>query len=293
MKRTIFSTNMQRKRSFFLLLILAGILTSLCGPAQAALVERLEPVRLSTVEGAILLDARPLEAWQRGHIPGALSFSWQNYLPWDAETSTRKLNEQEVITQLGKLGISATDVLVIYGDADSSWGGEGWACWLFSLLGHKGRIYLLDGGIQAWQQLGKPLTSVRSTLRPPGIYQAQPRPHLSISTKQLAANLQHWQIVDTRSLVEKLRATIPGAVRIHWRDFYTGAERRPISGPELLTLLRQNGINPNQPVVYYCTAGVRSAYAWTVHELAGLPSAVNYAGGIEAWSAPSADGRRR
>lgn len=43
-----------------------------------------------------------------------------------------------------------------------------------------------------------------------------------------------------------------------------------------------------QPTVFAetigaCTEGVRSAFAWTVHELAGLQTAKNYQGGMTAW----------
>jgi thiosulfate/3-mercaptopyruvate sulfurtransferase len=42
-------------------------------------------------------------------------------------------------------------------------------------------------------------------------------------------------------------------------------------------------VNTAKPVVYYCAGGIRSAYTWLVHELAGLPDARNYEGGMAAW----------
>ena len=65
--------------------------------------------------------------------------------------------------------------------------------------------------------------------------------------------------------------------------FLHGEERRPLKREALIALLEKNGIDPRKPVVYYCSGGIRSAYAWTVHELAGLQSAKNYEGGMEAW----------
>ena len=266
------------------LILLLGTPGPFCSSAQAAMVQRLEASQVARLQDAIILDARPETAWAKGHIPGALSFSWEKHLRWEEKTGIRQLNRVEVVRQLGQLGISPTAQLVIYGDTDSSWGGEGWLCWLFSLLGHRGEILLLNGGIQAWQRLGMPLSSNPAPAGPQAAYLAQPRPALNIETEDLAASLQQWQIVDTRAFFEKIRSSIPGAVRIHWRDFYTGIEHRPLTRQELSALLRKNGIDPNRPVVYYCSAGVRSAYAWTVHELSGLPSAVNYSGGMDAWS---------
>jgi thiosulfate/3-mercaptopyruvate sulfurtransferase len=39
----------------------------------------------------------------------------------------------------------------------------------------------------------------------------------------------------------------------------------------------------DRPVVYYCKGGIRSAYAWMVHVLAGFPGACNFEGGMEEW----------
>ncbi len=44
-----------------------------------------------------------------------------------------------------------------------------------------------------------------------------------------------------------------------------------------------NGVDTTHPVVYYCHGGIRSGYVWLVHQLAGLPTARNYSGGMAAW----------
>jgi thiosulfate/3-mercaptopyruvate sulfurtransferase len=47
---------------------------------------------------------------------------------------------------------------------------------------------------------------------------------------------------------------------------------------------KDHGVDAEKPLVYYCTGGVRSAYAWMVHQLCGLPPARNYGGGMEDWT---------
>jgi thiosulfate/3-mercaptopyruvate sulfurtransferase len=34
---------------------------------------------VKTINNLVILDARPKKVWSDGHIPGALSFSWENY----------------------------------------------------------------------------------------------------------------------------------------------------------------------------------------------------------------------
>jgi len=48
-------------------------------------------------------------------------------------------------------------------------------------------------------------------------------------------------------------------------------------------LLADHGIDQHKPVVYYCTGGIRSGYAWMVHKLSGLGPAINFEGSTEAW----------
>lgn len=104
-----------------------------------------------------------------------------------------------------------------------------------------------------------------------------------IENTDLQKNLAPWVILDTRLKPEWLSGHIPGAVHIEWTKFYSGAERRPLSAEALKKLLKDNDADLQKPVVYYCAAGVRSGFAWLVHQLSGLSPARNYAGGWEAW----------
>lgn len=233
----------------------------------------------------VILDGRPRGEWEAGHIPGALSFSWDDYTRTDARgVKYASFPPNELAVLLGAMGISEKTPLVIYGDADKSWGGEGYDAWLFSWLGHKGPIRLLNGGIHSWRKAGFPLAQGperRQVRKVP--YQVQQKPQTVISTEELQSRKDAYTLVDVRSTLEWLKGRIPGAVHISWEDFYTGKERRPLSAEELRALLSRHGVDLSRPVVYYCLGGVRSGYAWSVHQLAGLPDARNYKGGWEAW----------
>lgn len=261
---------------FFLIVLLP--LTS-----EAAPVQLLSSQHLRQLHDVRIIDARPLAQWQKGHISGALHFDWQNSTATDDNgVAYRRLVNEELAAKLGQLGIDEQATVVIYGDADSSWGGEGWICWLLRTIGHAGPVYLLDGGIQAWQQQGGELSTGIPANIAPAVYQVNEQSDLGIKTADLLQN-KSLQLVDTRSFVEWLRDAIPGAVRINWTAFYKGSEHHPLNRGELIKMLQGYGVDPEKPVVYYCTGGVRSAFAWTVHELAGLRTAQNYEGGIAAW----------
>ncbi|GFO61337.1 hypothetical protein GMST_36620 [Geomonas silvestris] len=231
-----------------------------------------------------VLDARPKAEWEAGHIPGAIPFYWESYTRTDAKgVKYSSFPPQELAQALSGLGIDEKTPLVIYGDADKSWGSEGYDAWLFSWLGHKGPIRLLNGGIQAWNGSSFPLVkgSERQQARKVH-YQADPKPQYLVSTEEVQRK-NGLQLVDVRSTFEWFKGRIPGSVHIPWEDFHTGKDRHPLPPAELKKLLVKHGVDPNKPVAYYCLGGVRSAYAWTVHQLSGLPEARNYKGSWAAW----------
>ena len=76
---------------------------------------------------------------------------------------------------LGAMGIRETDSIVIAGDAESSWGGEGWIAWMLTWMGHKGEISLLSGGTRAWKLEGGTMVNT-SENNAPTRYRAELEP---------------------------------------------------------------------------------------------------------------------
>lgn len=273
------------------ILVLAGSLA----PCTSCFANDLGLINAAALKGSaakwVVLDARPKVEWAAAHIPGALSFSWDNYTRTDSKgVQYSSFPPQELAAALAGMGIDENTPLVIYGDADKSWGGEGYDVWLFTWLGHKGPIRLLNGGSQAWRAAGLPLVKgAEQPLPRKARYQVQLKPQSIATTEDLQSAKGAYTLVDVRSTFEWFRGRIPGAVHIPWDDFHTGKERRPLAAAELKQLLAKHGVDLSKPVVYYCLGGIRSGYAWTAHQLAGLPAARNYKGGWEAWAKRAGD----
>ncbi|MBT4365625.1 MAG: sulfurtransferase, partial [Desulfobacteraceae bacterium] len=213
---------------------------------------------LNNMKHWTIIDARPKRLWSEVHLPGALTFNWEEYIRKDEFNIPFRLKQPEVIAKaLGKFGINENSPVVIYGDADTSWGGEGWICWMLVWLGHKGPIRLLNGGITQWVDLKYPLTG-KSLLQQQEVtsYKYQVREKVNISTIEIIKNPGKYHLIDTRSLLEWYRGHLPGAVHISWKKFYKGKNRTPITSKELKKLLLNKGIELNKPIVYYCTGGI-------------------------------------
>ncbi|HSH68886.1 MAG TPA: rhodanese-like domain-containing protein [Deferrisomatales bacterium] len=269
--------------------VLVGV--ALSGVVGAAGVDLglLEPSELlETAADRVILDARPRRQWQAGHLPGAHSFPWQEHTGTDAVGVPDQAHlPGRLAAELGRLGIGETTAVAVYGDADTSWGGEGWVCWVFAWLGHRGPVRLLAGGVQSWQAAGLPLSRDASAPGPVATYRIQLRPEVLRTVEQVEKVGQGEDtgstLVDTRSTWEWLSGHLPGAVHLPWKDLYAGPERRPLDPVAYQTLLAERGLDPAGFLVFYCTGGVRSAYAWTVHHLATGGPAANFEGGMEAW----------
>ena len=233
----------------------------------------------------VILDARPKADWETGHIPGAIQFSWDNYTRTDAKgVKYSSFPPRELAVALAGLGIDEKTPVVVYGDADKSWGGEGYDVWLLSWLGHKGPIRLLNGGIQAWCNQNLPLAKgPEKPAAKKARYQVDLKPQYIVSTEEVQKGKGSFVLVDVRSTFEWIKGRIPGAIHIPWEDFYTGKDHHPLPPAELKKLLAKHGVDTSKPVVYHCLGGVRSAYAWMTHQLAGLPDARNYKGSWAAW----------
>jgi len=233
----------------------------------------------------VILDSRPKAEWEAGHIPGAIQFFWDSYTRTDANgVKYSSLPPQEYAAAFAKLGIDEKTPLVIYGDADKSWGSEGYSTWLFTWLGHKGPVRLLNGGIQAWKSQNLPLAKgAEKPYAPKARYQVELKQQYIVSTEDIQNAKSSYALVDTRSTFEWIKGKIPGAIHIPWDDFFTGKDRHPLPAADLKKLLTKHGVDTSKPVVYYCLGGVRSAYVWTAHQLAGLPDAKNYKGSWAAW----------
>jgi thiosulfate/3-mercaptopyruvate sulfurtransferase len=273
-------------RVLAIILAIVALLTALTSVSFAA---DLALIDAATLKGNtskwVILDSRPKAEWEAGHIPGAIQFFWDSYTRTDAKgVKYAALPPQEYAAAFARLGIDEKTPLVIYGDADKSWGSEGFSAWLFTWLGHKGPVRLLNGGIQAWKSQNLPLA--QGAEKPPvakARYQVDLKQQYLVSTEDIQNAKGSYSLVDTRSTFEWIKGKIPGAIHIPWDDFFTGKDRHPLPAADLKKLLAKHGVDTSKPVVYYCLGGVRSAYVWTAHQLAGLPDARNYKGSWAAW----------
>jgi thiosulfate/3-mercaptopyruvate sulfurtransferase len=256
-------------------------------------------VALASGAGPIVLDARGEREYAGGHIPGAISAPWTLFVEVRIAPGLPgfggPLPPERLAAAIGRLGVDGTRPVVVYGAPPGSAGAEGRVAWALLAAGQR-EVGLLDGGVGAWIAAGGQLTRETAPPIPATFALAPPDPGLEISTAALRARLGRVALVDAREPEEYAGSRrsgaargghLPGAINVPWRRALA-PDGRVKSPAELRDLFEQAGLRPEDEIVTYCSAGVRSAYLALVLRLAGYANARNYTASFDAWAADPA-----
>jgi len=235
-------------------------------------------------------------AYEQGHIPGAVGFNWQKEL--QDQTIRAPLSQAHLEELMSRAGVSNDTTIVLYGD-NNNWFAA-WALWILKYYRHQD-VRLLDGGRVKWVADKRELTTEVPSY-PPTTYHAQsPDAAIRALRDQILAQLGRSDItlVDVRSPAEysgELLAPahlpqegaqrgghIPGAANIPWSQAVR-EDGTFKSADELRSLYEGKGVTANKEVIAYCRIGERSSHTWFVlHYLLGYPEVRNYDGSWTEW----------
>jgi len=235
------------------------------------------------------------QAYEMGHIPGAVAFNWQTQLQDPIRRDI--ISKEDLERLLSQLGIRNDHTIVLYGD-NNNWFAA-YAFWVLKVYGHED-VRLMDGGRKKWIAEGREIT-VEVPNFPPSQYQAK-APDLSLRAffPQVMESLNQSGValVDVRSpqeftgellappgLLETAQrgGHIPGAHNIPWAQAVR--EDGTFKSPEELRALYETmGITSDKQVITYCRIGERSSHTWFVLKyLLGYPHVRNYDGSWTEW----------
>jgi thiosulfate/3-mercaptopyruvate sulfurtransferase len=215
------------------------------------------------------------------------------HAPWHAFTAGprdgRLLPAAEVARRLGALGVGADRPVIVYGRWDQGWGEEGRLFWMLDHLGHP-EVRVLFGGWAGWRGA---VRSGASAPPAPGAFTARPVAERRWTTARLAARAEAVQVLDVRSPAEFAGATpygsvrgghVPGARSLFWKGAFE-ADGRLKDRAALRAWFVGAGVRFDQPVVAYCTGGVRSGFVYLLLRWLDHPSPGNDDGSWWAWAA--------
>lgn len=233
-----------------------------------------------------IIDARPKSAFEAGHIPGAIWMGWEDWCesaPVSQDSILREAGYWGVLRQasaawyaerLASCGLHSSDPIIIYAGGPHSRGREGRIAWMLLYLGVSG-VMLLDGGWQAWLQIGRDVER-EHTMPPPGHFPVNFQHQRRRVVADLVDELQSSSrplLVDTRSAAEfagesqpymPRRGHLPGAVLVPFTTLF-GATERYVDRESYVDRLPP-GIQQADRIVAYCEVGVRASLFALLHE---------------------------
>ena len=270
-------------------------IAQLLSPQQ--LTERLQQPGLVLLDCRFALDdpAYGLRSYNAGHIAGAQFADLERDLSAPVRkgiTGRHPLpSSAALIATLQAWGINNDSQIVLYDDGPGAFAARAW--WLLAWLGKQDNVWLLDGGLQAWNAAGLPLTAA-STSPQPGNFNGQPQPALVLDASQLQQRLNSTQLtlLDARAQprfrgevepLDPVAGHIPGAQCAVFTD-NLASDGSFLPAPQLqqrfAALL---GSRPASDLVAYCGSGVTACHNLFALCLAGYPLAPLYAGSWSEW----------
>jgi thiosulfate/3-mercaptopyruvate sulfurtransferase len=229
-------------------------------------------------------------AYDEGHIPGAVAWSWTSQLSDGLRRDI--ISRGELETLLSDSGIGDGTTIVLYGD-NNNWFAA-WAYWQLRLFGVE-NVKILDGGRKLWLAQGRQTSTDVPSYGPTGIRLSNADfSHRAFRDDVLKHIESGGALVDVRSPAEyngellapaalpqegaQRAGHVPGAANIPWatavREDGTFKD-----ADELRELYAAKGITEDRDVIAYCRIGERSSHTWFVlHELLGFQRVRNYDG---------------
>ncbi len=190
---------------------------------------------------------------------------------------------------LGMLGIAPDDTVVAYDSSGGAIAARLW--WMLDSIGHRS-VFVLDGGLLAWEEAGLPLTSDVPSY--PQVSYPPPAHEWTgvLDAEQVQSQVGKRVILDARSedryrgeneTIDPRPGHIPTARSAFFGKNLTPAGRF-LSPQSLRQRFHQLGVGEKQPPIAYCGSGVTACHNILAMRLAGLP-AMLYEGSWSDWSA--------
>jgi thiosulfate/3-mercaptopyruvate sulfurtransferase len=229
------------------------------------------------------------EAYQRGHLPGAVFVDLEQWLSGDARLGGGRhpLPAPEVFAAgMSTLGIGDESTVVAYDDQGGVIAAR--LVWMLRATGHEAA--LLDGGLLAYSG---PIETDEPS-RAAAHFSARPWPSESLADIDDASDPSNL-VVDARpadryrgdnDTVDPRAGHIPGAVSLPCRE-NLGPDGRFLPVEVLRQRFADAGVASGKPVVSYCGSGVTACHNLLAFELCGFGAGRLYPGSWSEYSATS------
>ena len=234
----------------------------------------------------------PKDDFLERHIPGAVFFDVD--VVADRTTSLPHMfpTAEQFGRDVGALGISNGDTVVVYDAGGWVAGPRAW--WMFLSFGHA-NVRVLDGGLKKWLAEGRPVTGGEASPKP-ATFTASFDAKRVRSVEQMIANIasKAEQVVDARQAerfegkVPEPRAGlrsghIPGSRSLPYATLFDAATGAMKPLADLRAAFSGAGVDLGKPVVTSCGSGVSAGVLTLALYRLGVENPALYDGSWTEW----------
>jgi thiosulfate/3-mercaptopyruvate sulfurtransferase len=222
--------------------------------------------------------------YRQKHLPGAIFFDIDELSDHSSGLPHTLLRAEAFGAAMGSLGISDTATIVVYEQGDVFSAPR--ARWTLRTMGAK-QVYLLDGGLEAWEAAGFPVES--GEVQPaPATFHAKLDAAAVKDYEGLRATLGAGeQVLDARSAGRFSGADpepraglssghMPGAVSVPFPQLANGVSMKNVD--ELRATFAAKGVDLQKPITTSCGSGVTAAVVALGLEMVGASRVTLYDG---------------
>jgi thiosulfate/3-mercaptopyruvate sulfurtransferase len=291
-----------------LLLVLVGVF-AVTASGTAAAAEWANPDLLLSAKDVkgkldladwVVVDCQELDAYAKGHIPGAISLGKRCKKALRDKTSRMFSDPSKYEKFLGKVGIGNDTHVVFYGEhiTSDTVRDAAIAFWILEVLGHD-KVHVLNGGIDGWKNAGYSLTP-KPAKKPQKTFKVNYVAKRNATTDEIfdigTGKLKGVQLIDSRTAAEHkgkdIRALRGGHVpnttmNVSHKETHDQS-KDPSTGQ-----MRDNGflspdrvggffgsLDRNKRTIAYCQTGSRSGLTYLELRLLGFQDPANW---DESW----------
>lgn len=279
------------KFSLAVVIILAMVLTTACvnntnypGTINVVEVDKAIEDKANDAK-VIIVDARSKEAYDKGHLLGAINISIEEMV---VETTVPNMlpSKAEFEQLMSRKGISNDSIVYVYDDNEGIFAARLW--WTMHVYGHDSCLIINGGSSAIAKEVGTSGLSAESTMLTESQYTAKDA-NLSmvVSLDEMknivdAAN-EDVRILDVRSVAEYAEGFIPGAVLYpHTQNLYKDGTF--MSSRDLALFYQDAGFEKEDTIIVYCKTSVRASQTVALLQEAGYKHLRIYDGAWLEWS---------
>jgi thiosulfate/3-mercaptopyruvate sulfurtransferase len=228
----------------------------------------------------------------RAHIPGARYFDIDEVADTDTDLPHMVPTPGRFARLMGAMGVGNASRIVFYDQKGLASAARGW--WLMGLFGHDNAA-VLDGGLPKWVKEGRPTRDGEAAAPTPMTFQPDYRVTRLRGIGDILRNVTTRQelVLDARAAgrftgaIPEPRAGmrsghIPGSASLPYTELLN-ADGTFKPAAEVITRLREAGVDGTRPVVTSCGSGVTACILTLGLTIAGLPEGAVYDGSWTEW----------